>query len=104
MAQFPLPSVDTYNADGWTEDDGTSDALWGEIDEVTADDADFVRSALTPTSDVYVTKLTTVEDPLSSVNHTARWRYGKDAASGDAIDLTVQLRQGDARGGGRRPP
>src|SRR3972149_8021776 len=94
MAQFARPSVDTYNADGWAEDDGTSDALWGEIDEVTPDDADFVRSALTPTSDVYVTKLTTVEDPLSSANHTARWRYGKDVAGGDAIDLTVQLRQG----------
>lgn len=94
MAQFGRPSADTYNSDGWTEDDGTSDALYGEIDEVAADDGDYIRSALTPTADVYVCKLSNLEDPLSSSSHTVRYRYGKDSSSGDQIDLTVQLRQG----------
>jgi hypothetical protein len=94
MAQFGRPSADTYNSDGWTEDDGTSDALYGEIDETSANDSDYIRSPLTPTSDVYVCKLSNLEDPLSSSSHTVRYRYCKDAAGGDQIDLTVQLRQG----------
>ncbi len=94
MAQFGRPSTDTYNADGWTEHDGDTTNMFQEIDEVSYDDADYIRSALTPTSDVYVTKLTSVEDPLSSAGHTVRVRHAKSAAGGDTINLTVELRQG----------
>lgn len=94
MAQFGRPSVDTYNADGWQEDDGVTVDIFDQIDETVADDLDYIRTALTPTSDVYVTRLTTLEDPLSSTNHVVRYRYGKQTTGGDAIDLTVQLRQG----------
>lgn len=93
MAQFARPSADTLNSAGWTEDDGTTVNMFGEIDEAIADDADYIQSALTPTADVFVTKLTSVEDPQSSAGHVVRYRYGKDAASGDQIDITVQLRQ-----------
>jgi hypothetical protein len=93
MAQFGRPSTDTVN-ESWEEDDGTTVSIFDQIDEVSFDDADFIRSALIPTSDAYVTKLTSVEDPISSTNHTARWRYAKSAAGGAQIDLTVQLRQG----------
>ena len=61
--------------------------------EVAQDDADYVMTQLTPTSDVYVTKLTTLEDPLSSINHVVRFRYSKSAAGGDVLDLNpIQLR------------
>jgi len=93
MAQFGRPSVDTTR-DNWTEDDSTTTDIFDQIDEVVADDADYIMTQLTPTSDVYVSKLTTLEDPLSSSNHVVRFRYRKDAAGGDQIDLTVQLRQG----------
>lgn len=93
MAQFARPSVDTTR-DNWEEDDGTTTDIWDQIDEAVRDDVDYIRTVLTPTSDVYVCKLTTVEDPLSSINHVVRYAYGKDAAGGDQIDLTVQLRQG----------
>jgi hypothetical protein len=93
MAQFARPSVDTTR-DNWEEDDGSTTDIWDQIDESSYDDADYIRTVLTPTNDVYVTKLTSVSDPLSSINHTVRYRYGKDAAGGDQIDLTVQLRQG----------
>ena len=93
MAQFGRPSVDTTR-DNWEEDDGTTVDIFDQIDESAFDDADYIRTVLTPTSDVYVTKLTTVEDPLSSAGHTVRFRSAKSAAGGDAIDLTVQLRQG----------
>ena len=93
MPQFGRPSTDTLR-DNWEEDDGTTTAIWDQIDEVAADDADYIRTVLTPTSDVYVTKLSAVEDPISSSGHVVRYRYGKDAAGGDQIDITVQLRQG----------
>src|SRR3990167_566577 len=93
MAQFARPSTDTVR-EAWEEDDGTTTDIWDQIDEAIADDADFVRSALVPTSDVYVTKLTSVTDPVQSTGHTVRFRYSKDVAAGAQIDLTVQLRQG----------
>ena len=93
MPSFGRPSTDT-TLDNWQEDDGTTVAIWDQIDEATADDVDFIRTVLTPTSDVYVTKLTTLVDPLSSTGHVLRYRYGKDAAGGEQIDLIVQLRQG----------
>ena len=94
MAQFGRPSVDTYNSDGWTEDDGTSTNMWDEINEASASDTDYIRSALAPSNDAYVTKLTTLEDPVSSSGHTVRWRWGKDASGGATITGTVELRQG----------
>jgi hypothetical protein len=93
MAQFGRPSTDTVN-ESWTEDDGTTTSIFDQIDESVSDDNDYIQSALAPTSDVYVTKLTTLEDPVSSTGHTVRYRYKKSAASGAQIDLTVQLRQG----------
>lgn len=93
MAQFGRPSADTLR-DNWEEDDGTTTDIFDQIDEAVADDADYIRTVLTPTSDVYVTKLTNLEDPLSSTGHVVRYRYGKSASGGDRIDITVELRQG----------
>jgi len=67
--------------------------MYLEIDEVTQDNVDFIKSPSAPTSDVYVTKLTTLEDPVLSTGHIVRYAYQKDAAGGAQIDLTVQLRQ-----------
>jgi len=93
VAQFGRPSTDTTR-DNWEEDDGTTTDIFDQIDEASFDDADFIRTVLTPTNDVYVTKLTTIEDPASSAGHTVRFRSAKSSAGGDQIDLTVQLRQG----------
>ena len=93
MAQFGRPSTDTTR-DNWEEDDGTTTAIFDQIDEAVIDDADYIRTVLAPTNDVYVSKFTTLEDPVSSTGHVVRYRYGKSAAGGAQIDLTVQLRQG----------
>jgi hypothetical protein len=93
MAQFARPSTDTTR-DNWEEDDGGTTDIFDQIDETVADDADYIRTGLAPTSDVYVTKLTSVEDPVSSANHVVRYRYGKNTTGGAQIDLIVQLRQG----------
>jgi len=93
MAQFGRPSTDTTR-DNWEEDDGTTTSIFDQIDESSIDDADYIRTVLAPTSDVYVTKLTTIEDPVSSSGHIVRYRHSKDASGGAQIDLTVELRQG----------
>jgi hypothetical protein len=93
MAQFARPSTDTTR-DNWETQAGGTTNIYLQIDESVADDNDYIRTVLTPTNDVYVTKLTSVTDPVSSSNHTIRYRYGKNASAGDQIDLTVQLRQG----------
>ena len=94
MPQYGRPSVDTANPGNYTDQVGGSANIYQTIDEVTLDDADFIRSPLAPSSSVYVTKYSSVEDPLSSVNHVLRTRYAKSAAGGAQVNLVVQLRQG----------
>jgi len=93
MAQFGRPSTDTTR-DNWETEAGGTTNIFQQIDETSHSEADYIRTVLTPTSDVYVTKLTSVEDPVSSSGHTVRFYAAKSAAGGDQIDLTVQLRQG----------
>jgi len=95
MAQFGRPSTDTVN-ESYTDQAAGSTNIFQAIDEVSASEADYIQSAITPTNDVYATKLTSVTDPLVSTGHIVRYRYSKDAAGGAQIDLTVQLRQGYA--------
>lgn len=62
MPQYGRPTTDTVN-EGYTTQAGGGANLYQTIDEAVADDADYIRSAAAPTSDVYVTKLGTLEDP-----------------------------------------
>jgi len=91
--QLARPMADTTR-DNWEEDDGTTTTIYDQLDETVADDADYIRTQLTPTLDVYVAQLGSLTDPVSSSGHTLRWRYGKDTAGGAAISLTVELREG----------
>lgn len=92
MSQFARPSEDTYR-DNWETHLGGTTNLWQQIDEVTFDDNDFIQTQLTPTQDVYVSKLSPIQDPLVSTGHSFDYRYGKNASGGDQIDQTVQVRQ-----------
>jgi hypothetical protein len=94
MAQFGRPSADTNNPGSWTTEGGGSTSIFQSIDESAASDADYVRSPLAPSSSVYVTELSNLEDPVSSSGHILRTRYAKDATGGAQINLTVELRQG----------
>ncbi len=93
MAQYARPSADTYIGGYKDQADGTTN-IYQALDETSASDADYVKSADAPASAPYVTKLSTVEDPVSSSGHVVRYRYAKNSAGGAQIDLTVQLRQG----------
>lgn len=85
MAQFGRPEADIT---AWAS--GT----FADIDESVASDADFVSSDSAPSADPYVTRLSDMEDPVSSSGHIVRYRYRKNSAGGAQIDLTVQLREG----------
>jgi hypothetical protein len=72
MPQFARPDADTFNGDGWTEDDGDTTNMFQEIDEVSPSDTDFVRSPVTPTNMPSCSKR--CHDPVSSSEHR-RIRY-----------------------------
>jgi|SRR3990170_362951 len=92
MAQYGRPSTDTVN-ESYTDQAEGGTNIYQAIDEASASDADYIKSVAAPTSDVYVTKLTTLEDPVVHTGHTARYRYAKNSAGGSQINLTVELRQ-----------
>lgn len=92
MPQYARPSTDTYRGN-YTDQVGGTSNIYQAIDEIVADDADFVRSPLAPASEVYVTKLSAVTDPVVHGGHVMRYRYSKDSPGGAQVDLTVQLRQ-----------
>ena len=92
MAQFLRPIAEPVNQ-SWTGEDGDTTALYEHVDEVSVNDADYVRSPLSPNNSVIVFKLGSGIDPGVSTGHIIRIRYGKDTGGGDTIDLTVELRQ-----------
>ena len=93
MAQFGRPEADITNQ-SFTDQAASGTTIFDVLDETVADDNDYIQSAVAPTNDVYVTRLSDVEDPVSSSGHIVRYRYRKSAAGGAQIDLNVQLRQG----------
>jgi len=95
LTQTLVPTTDTTRT-AWVEDNDETDALWAEIDETiaAANDADYIKSATPPGTNVYVTELTNGTDPVSSVNHVIEYRRRRQPTSGAARSATVELRQG----------
>ena len=94
MAQFARPSADTVRT-GWTDEAAGTVDIYTGIDEVTAEDAEYIKTPTPPGANEFETLLTTVQDPLSSANHVMRWRRRKQPAAGSAqINLTVRLMEG----------
>lgn len=88
------PSADSAGGN-WT-DDGGGTALAAAIDETTASDSDYIQSEFAPAASGCRVKLESSGDPESSSGHIIRWRVGKNQTGGDAINMTVTLRQGGA--------
>jgi hypothetical protein len=89
MAQFARPDSDITTTN-WTRSSGTN-AYYTYIDEVTADNADYVQT--TSTNSGLEVKLSAVTDPLSSTDHIIRvrnWMVG--SAAGE--QRTILLLQG----------
>jgi hypothetical protein len=78
----------------WLTNAGSA-TLYAAIDETTASDADFIQSSASPASaDVCEIQFQALNDPSSSAGHNVSYRYQKDVAAGDQINLTVRLMQG----------
>lgn len=94
MPQFARPSADTVRT-AWTDEAGGTTSIYTGIDEASAEDTEFIKTAAPPGTNEFETLLTAVTDPVSSSNHVMRWRRRKQPASGSAdINLTVRLLQG----------
>lgn len=89
------PAFDIVDG-GWTTDSGGTD-LYAAIDEVTADDNDFIQS---PTLDLGESATAEVgiqdmADPQANFGHRVRARFRKANVSGSRpIDFTIRLKEG----------
>ena len=93
MAQFARPSADTVRT-AWTDELGGITDIYTGIDEVVAEDVEYIKTPAPPGANEFETLLTTVTDPVLSSNHIMRWRRRKQPAAGSAdINLTVRLMQ-----------
>jgi hypothetical protein len=93
MSIFSRPDADVTN-EGYVNEAAASSGLFASIDEVAADDNDYIVSAAAPTNDVYVCSLSNIADPGVSSGHVVRYRYRKSSAGGASISLVAELRQG----------
>lgn len=83
--------ADADISDGsWTTDTGGT-ILYAAIDEVSADDADYIQSSLGPSNDSCEVSLS---NPVSSLTTPLKVRYRYKKSDGEQIDLTVELVQG----------
>ncbi len=86
------PSSDTV-VGNWTTDAGVGANLYARVNEVTFDDTTYIRSELDPINSACEIMLPTITDP-NGRHQFLEYRYRTDIASGEQIDLTVQLRKG----------
>lgn len=94
MPQFARPSADTVRT-AWTDQAGGTTTIYTTIDEVSASDADYIKTSAPPGANEFETLLTSVTDPVSSTGHVMRWRRRKQPASGsNDVTITVRLLQG----------
>jgi len=93
MAQFARPDA-TTTLGNYTDDGGGTTNIHLKIDEVAADDGDYIRSPVSPASEVYVCRLSDVTDPASSASHVMRMRTSCDQDAQETLDFTQQLRMG----------
>jgi hypothetical protein len=84
MTQYARPDADDYNGDGWTYSEGST--LFGCVDEVSADDGDYIDSP-SGSPNYCELGLSSVNDPESSSDHVIRARAKRltGGATGTAV-------------------
>jgi hypothetical protein len=79
----------------WSREDGSTTDLYESINELAVDDADYIRSPLSPVSPSAVRlQIGGLDEPTVRTGHIITYRYSKDAAG--TIQLTARLYQGAA--------
>lgn len=90
MTQFARPDSDV-TTNSWTASDAGS--LFAAIDEVTPDDGVFILNG-NNSNDACEVGLSDVLDPQVGDGLAVAYRYSKNAAGGNARNITVELVQG----------
>lgn len=93
MAQFARPDTDT-TVGSYTDQGGGATTIYASIDESVVSDADYIRSVTSPSSSVYVCRLSDITDPALSTGHVMRMRTACDQDSQETLTFTQELRQG----------
>jgi hypothetical protein len=92
VPNFARPSADISRG-SWVTHTGATTNLWSTIDEATADDADYVISALGDNT-AYEVRLSSVAPAIIARQHSVTLRGRKDASAGNTKGVTVALMQG----------
>lgn len=90
--QHARPSSDVSNAGGWSDQGGGSTNLYAAIDESSVNEADYIRSPVSPSSATVEVALGTITDPNDDTGHEIRLRVRSDIAT--PLALTAALYQG----------
>lgn len=86
----PLSMLSNEN---WTDQDGNTTNLFGVLDEVSPDDADFIKSPYGPGADTVEFQLAPGSTPAGNDGHRLVYRYAKDPPA-ERKQLTVRLLEG----------
>jgi hypothetical protein len=90
VTEFLRPSGDV-SIGGWTDQAGGTSNLYQAIDEVTANDSDFIKSGVNPSGDTYKCA---VSDPIGLIQDaTRRIRLGKGVNNSTQININLKLMQ-----------
>lgn len=94
LLEYLRPDSDLSRG-SWTDQAGGTVNIYTAIDEVTASNADYIKSSSGAGTDTYQA---TLSDPTVPVDtggiHEVKYRYGKGSAGGAQINLTVRLKEG----------
>jgi hypothetical protein len=95
VVQLGRPVAD-FGTAAWHDQLGGTTALYAALSEVSPDDATYIEgpdATLTPSEQKV--RIAALGDPVSSAGHVLRYRYEKDTAAGDSVNLTVTLYAAD---------
>lgn len=94
MSQFQYPNNDNANPGGWVDQGGGGANIYQSVDEVSTNDADYIRSPVAPVNADVTFGLTDIPDPNSGSGHVLRVRCYQNAGSIPQLTITVTLLQG----------
>lgn len=86
--QLVRPASDV-NVGAWTTESGGTTNLYASIDEATANDTDYVRSEVSPSSSTYRVRLGAITDPGVLAGRVLRYRIGVDGSG--SMDWVVRV-------------
>lgn len=91
--QFARPDGDN-TLGNWTDQGGGTTNIYSTIDEVTASDADYIKSPLPSSANAFICTLQNVDDPVFHTGHFVKGRVWCDRGTATTVVANLELRQG----------